>query len=216
MVESEVKWENNKITCLLPITAPTSKFRVKRNDQPLATRQNILRDNDLLEWQISYRSAEWKLIELGKMLELGVQNKIFTKSELRDLEREINKIQATFAETFDIKMKITDETFQGFKIIYKESPVLIKESDEDCCIEIELKHKQRAVGFQPMIYLLIPLKNVSPIRVGGKLAGRTANVKEMVKWTPSKKIIKELVTGFAIASEKHRTDMNKIIRTFLH
>lgn len=36
MVESEVKWEDGKIVCELPITSPTSKVRIKRDDEQIA------------------------------------------------------------------------------------------------------------------------------------------------------------------------------------
>ena len=74
MVESEVRWEEEKIVCFLPITLPTSKVRVKRNDEPIAVRQNELKDDDLLEWQISYYKEGKILIEAGKMLELACQH----------------------------------------------------------------------------------------------------------------------------------------------
>jgi hypothetical protein len=82
MVESEVKWEDEKIVCLLPITLPTSKVRVKRDDEPIAVRQNELKEDDLLEWQISYYKEGKILIEVGKMLELAYPHNIFTEEEL--------------------------------------------------------------------------------------------------------------------------------------
>jgi hypothetical protein len=82
MVESEVKWEDGKIVCLLPITLPTSKVRVKRDDEPIAVRQNNLKEDDLLEWQISYYKEGKILIEVGKILELAYQYNIFTEEEL--------------------------------------------------------------------------------------------------------------------------------------
>lgn len=81
MVESEVRWENGKVVCLLPITLPTSKVRVKRDDEPVSVRQNNLKEDDLLEWQISYYKDEKILIEVGKMLELSYQHRIIARDD---------------------------------------------------------------------------------------------------------------------------------------
>ena len=90
MVESKVRWEDRKIVCELPITLPTSKVRIKRNDEPIAVRQNNLKEDDLLEWQISYYKEGKILIEVGKMLELAYQHGIVTKEELENYKQEYN------------------------------------------------------------------------------------------------------------------------------
>jgi len=209
MVESEVKWENGKIVCLLPITLPTSKVRVKRDDEPVAVRQNNLKEDDILEWQISYYKDAKILIEAGKMLELVFQHGIITKDELKELEDYINRVSNLFDEDFEITKEETKNRFIGeFKIIYRHVPIIHKDLDNGCFIEAELKHKQRAVGYQPMLYIFIPAKNVVATH---PLIGRSAVSKEIVKWSPTKNDIIGTIKSFAVLSHNHRDDIIGII-----
>jgi len=224
MVESEVKWEDGKIVCLLPITLPTSKVRVKRNDEPISVRQNNLKEDDLLEWQISYykkdkrgnfildENGEKLLIEVGKMLELAYQHGIITKEELEKLENYVDKISNLFDEDFEITKEETSKQFLGeFKILFRHVPIIRRELDNGCFIEAELKHKQRAVGYQPMLYIFIPVKNVIADDSLGSLIRRPAKSKEIVRWFPTKNDIIGTIKTFAVLSRNHRDDIIEII-----
>lgn len=213
MVESEVKWENGKIVCLLPITLPTSKVRIKRNDEPIAAMQNNLKENDLLEWQISYYKEGEVLIEAGKMLELAYQHGIATKDELEKLAEYVDKVSNLFDEDFDITKEEIDKEFLGeFKILFRHVPIIRKELDNGCFIEAELKHKQRAVGYQPMLYIFIPVKNVI---ADTSLVGRPAKSKEVVKWFPTKNDVLGTIKTFAVLSQKHKNDILEIIKRII-
>jgi len=74
-------------------------------------------------------------------------------------------------------------------------------------IEIELRHKQRAVGFQPMLFLLIPLEQLRPCEGPPSLVGRPAEKNEVACWEPRVCILFEVVKGFSLASRSHRGDM---------
>ncbi|HIE41140.1 MAG TPA: R.Pab1 family restriction endonuclease [Candidatus Aenigmarchaeota archaeon] len=216
MVESEVKWEDGKIVCELPITLPTSKIRVKRDDEPIAVRQNNLKEDDLLEWQISYYKEGKILIEVGKMLELAYQHGIVTKEELEKLGDYVDKVQKLFDEDFEITKEETDKKFLGeFKILFRHVPIIHKELDNGCFIEAELKHKQRAVGYQPMLYIFIPVKNVVADDSLGSLIGRPAESREIAKWFPTKNDILGTIKTFAVLSQKHRDDIVEIIKRML-
>ncbi|MEA2033685.1 MAG: R.Pab1 family restriction endonuclease [Euryarchaeota archaeon] len=200
------------MVCLLPITLPTSKVRVKRDDEPIAVRQNELKEGDLLEWQISYYKEGKILIEVGKMLELAFQHEIITKEELEKLKDYVDKIPKVFDEDFEITKEKTDRTFLGeFKVIFRHVQIIRKDLDNGCFIEVELKHKQRAVGYQPMLYIFIPVKNVVADDSLGSLIGRPAESKEIAKWFPTKNDIIGTVKTFAVLSHKHRADIIEII-----
>ncbi len=207
---ARIEWQDEIIICILPITRATSKIRVKRNHKQLATRQVNLCEYDLIEWQISYFNERRELIELGKMLKLGYENDIWNKEELGSLETYINSIEKTFAEEFEIRREPLGENFQNFEIIYEKYPILRKELQGKCSVEIALRHKQRAIGYQPMLFLFIPLKNllIPPI-------GRPAMVNEEVKWVVSKWIVEEVIKSFAIASRQHQQDMKELIKEVL-
>ncbi|WP_052833597.1 R.Pab1 family restriction endonuclease [Staphylothermus hellenicus] len=216
MVECEVRWEDGRIVGLLPITLPTSKVRVKRNGEPIPARQTKLREDDLLEWQISYKKDEEVLIEAGKMLEIAYNRGIITREELKQLRDYAVKVPQTFDKQFKILKEETNRAFLGeFKVFFRHIPIIHKDLDNGCFVEAELKHKQRAVGYQPMLYVFIPVRNVVTNDAVGSLVGRTARPKEVVKWFPTKNDIIEIMKTFAVLSQKHREDVIEIIERII-
>jgi len=216
MVKSEVRWENGKIVCLLPITLPTSKVRVKRNDEPIPVRQTILREGDILEWQISYYKENKILIEAGKMLKIAYEHGIVTEGELKHLKEYAVNISQLFDKEFEIIKEETNQIFlDEFKVIFRRVPIIHKDLDNGCFVEAELKHKQKAVGYQPMLYVFIPVKNVVTDNQTMGLVGRSAKSKEVVKWFPTKDDIIGIIKTFVILSKKHKNDIIEIIEKIL-
>ena len=210
--QSEVLFENGEIICSLPITAHTSKIRVKRNGEPLATRQKELEGTDLIEWQISYYKPDTdkEFYEIAEMLKTAYKKGIISASELNDLKRHVKSIKETFFEKFHFKIIETKENFYDFAVLLRQSPLIRKILSNGSILEIEIRHKQRAVGFQSMFYLFIPLKNVVTTD-GSELLGRPANSKERVLWKPNKTDIIETIKAFSIASKDHLRDIKDIL-----
>jgi len=210
--QPEIIFRNGKILCFLPITAHTSKIRVKRNGKPLATRREKLRENDLIEWQISYYKPGIKreLGEIGLMLKIAYENGIISKEELKNLKEYVKNVKKTFFESYSIQVERLKEKFHEFTVLFRKFPVLHKDFTDGCFLEIEIKHKQRAIGFQPMVYIYIPIKNVVP-EDGSILVGRKAKSKERVIWKPNNKHIIETIKSFAIASKAHLGDIKEIL-----
>lgn len=203
-----VEFLKGRLICYLPVTMPTGKVRVKRHGYPVATRSFPCGREDIVEWQISYfADGHLKMIELAKLLELAYHNNLIEKEELQQLLNEIKKNQEFFAEKYSISINNSGltEDFHGFKVLKKKVPILQK-SIEGVKIWIELGHKQRAVGFQPMLYLHIPINSVSP-----NLVGKTAQKKQIVEWEPSMPILFGVVKAFSIASRKHYKDMIDVL-----
>jgi hypothetical protein len=203
------EWNNNlkQIECLLPITLPTSKVRVKRRGiEPIAPRQTIISYEDFIEWQISYKDEEGRPIELGEILYIAYENKVISKNDICSI-MESYKDAPTFEKTFRISRETVSQnsTFYGFKVIYEKTPILRSDLKDGCYVEVVLKHKQKAVGYQAMIYIYIPMKNVIP-----NLIGRKAKQKEKVIWVPKREHILELLRAFFLASEIHREDIKNL------
>lgn len=208
----DVGYENGKLTCYLPITTPTSKVRVLREDQPVATRSAQLREGDLIEWQISYFADEHRRsVELAALLELAHRNGLVAASELRGIFSEIADNVEFFAEKYFISVGTPHlpEVFYGFRVLRKVVPILQKYVN-DVQVWVELRHKQRAVGFQPMLYLRIPIGAVRP-----GLIGRIAQPRQVVRWEPSIPLLVETVRAFSILSTKHHNDMVEVLRRVL-
>jgi hypothetical protein len=203
------RWNDDKncIECLLPITLPTSKVRIKRKGiEPIAPRRTEISAEDLIEWQISYKNGKGQIIELGEILRLAYKNKLISKSDICSIIEKFENAP-TFDETFYISREPSPQnlSFYGFKVLYEKTPILHLDLQDGCYIEIILKHKQKAVGYQPMVYIYIPMKNITP-----NLIGRAVKQKEKVIWVPRKEHILGLLKAFLLASKAHRNDIKEI------
>jgi hypothetical protein len=105
--------------------------------------------------------------------------------------------------------------FEGFTLLYRKAPTLRKQLSDGSLIHIELRHKQKAVGYQAMLYIFIPIKNLVSKLDRSSLVGRPARQNEVVLWSPTKEHIIELMKGFSIMSKKHLKDIMSIVERFL-
>ena len=233
-----IEADNREILIKFPITRPTSKIRVKRRKrgfgEPVATRQDPMLDSDYIEWQIGYDTKDIKnptvvreLIvpktneirygnELSKIIWDAKRIEIFNDDDFDELEKFINNINDT--DTLEENEKIVLQKTKisvlgGFMKAIQKVPMFIKNNGE-YFVEIKLSHKQRAVGFQAMIYLCIWLRYCED-DIGNQILNRTAEAKEICtyKIDKSKKdLIKDVIKAFAIASKKHRHDIGLILQ----
>lgn len=211
--EPVVKWEENRIVCYLPITLPTSRVRVKRGDQPIPTRQEILRESDLIEWQISYKENN-EPAEAGEMLELGFKYNYLTEGDLIKILEYARGVSITFDKRHHIERVKTGEKFLGiYEVINRRIPIIRRNLSNECFVEVVLGHRQKAVGYQPMLYVYIPVKLVSAgLR---PLIGRKAERKECVKWFPEKDDVIGIIETFSVMSEDHKNDVIELIERML-
>ncbi|MGC9200961.1 MAG: R.Pab1 family restriction endonuclease, partial [Candidatus Aenigmatarchaeota archaeon] len=102
----------------------------------------------------------------------------------------------------------------SFKKFIEKVPIFIKENEkEGYFIEIILRHKQRAVGLQAMVYLCIYVEKLKD-KNGNSLIGRQANIGEFgqLEITPDNRtIILDTIKAFTIASLQHKNDISNIL-----
>jgi len=208
----QVECRDGNLVCYLPITTPTGKVRILRREQPIATRRTEFCEGDLIEWQISYFADDHQReVELGILLKLAYQNSLISTSDLYQLSSEIAKDIELFTEKYSISIASSQlpEVFHGFKVLRKVVPVLQKDV-EGVQIWVELRHKQRAVGYQPMLYIRIPVEAVRP-----SLMGRKAQRNEVVVWESPLQLLFEIVKGFSVLSQKHHHDMLSLLQRIM-
>ncbi|WP_048146495.1 R.Pab1 family restriction endonuclease [Pyrococcus abyssi] len=217
-VEASVSFENGKIVVRLPITRPTSKIRVKKIENgvgiPVSTRKKSFPSDENLrdyyiEWQISYARDGKYDYELSRMVRLAHEHGILTYNDIYELLKFADDVKS-YLEDKGIRRESTNEELYGFNIYEDVYPVAKKELPSGEFIGIVLKHKQRAVGYQSMVYVCIPLTNVEP-----SLAGRVARRNEVVKYEVPVDLMKELLKAFIIASETHKNDIVKFLRSII-
>ena len=238
-IPAKIFTENGRLIIKLPLTNPTGKIRVKRRSKtsnygiPIATRETSFTNDDYVEWQISYATQnppetskveniilnnEQIGFELTKLLYEGSILGLLSTEDFNEMERFINDVQNK--DTLEENERIVrednlQEIKGGFKKFEEKTPVFIKKNDKNgYFIEIILKHKQRAVGLQAMVYLCIYIEKLVD-KDGKSLIGRSANTKEFgeIEITiENKELIKDVVKAFAITSQVHKRDISSILR----
>lgn len=229
-ISAKIFTKNGKLMVKLPLTNPTGKIRVKRKDEesnyglPKATKSEAFTDYDYVEWQISYttenptdESKVDDINELKKLLCEGIKLGILSNDDICELKRFINSVQST--ETLQENEKILRENISKeikgeFRKFVEKVPVFIKENKEmDYFVEIILRHRQRAVGLQAMVYLCIYVRKLKDEKEGS-LMGRPANPSEcglLEITSENKAIIIDVIKAFAIASQQHKDDIFNIL-----
>lgn len=116
---------------------------------------------------------------------------------------------------YNVKCVYSGQTISDdFKHFRQEYPMFIKEIDRDSFAEIVLKPKQKAVGYQSMIYLCIYLKAAADSS-GGSVIGRIAKSGETVRVQLTKEQLIATAKSFIIASADHSWDMKEILKSLI-
>ena len=219
MLSARFDVEADSIRIGLPITAPTSKIRVKRRREnemarTVATRKEPMSDSDYLEWQIAYS-------ELNCIVETARARGWLDDSQWRGA---LDGIRADFdgiAETESVARVETKTVANaeikisqfGFLRAEYRFPCYIKRGD-DYEIEITFFRRQRAAGLQAMIYVNLPLRRCRAEN-GEPLIGRCATKKEIALFRVCRenaRLAIDLIEAFACASRTHRADLRREIK----
>ena len=229
MSNPKIYIEGDSIVIELPLTTPKGKIRVKRRinnfGYSIATRSTPFQENDYVEWQISYASNEGNLnfikfpngklgYELAEIMCYAKKSGILDQKEFTKLLEFVEDVEQTIEESERLTRFPTEIEIHGFKRFEEKIPVFVKNC-KDYFVEIALRHKQKAIGYQSMVFLCIWIKNLESEE---SLIGRTANIREFAKFRitkDNKEIIEDVVKAFAIASEQHNNDMKVLLKEVL-
>jgi hypothetical protein len=144
-----VRWDPTakRILCDLPLTQPTGRVRLRREGRPIAARQVPLQADDMFEWQIAYRDEKGSPVELGEMWRLALRERLLDPHTFQELIHRVRSQNEFFDERFLIETERTFEQFAGFRVSWRKHPALIHDVEDGVRVEIEIRHRQRAVGF---------------------------------------------------------------------
>ena len=84
-------------------------------------------------------------------------------------------------------------------------------------VQVQLKQKQRAVGYQAMIYVCLPMDEVLTVDGSPRKSGK-AHSKETVFYEFNQgnaSFLLDIVHAFGIASQQHNEDIRKILEKIL-
>ncbi|MCK4244830.1 MAG: R.Pab1 family restriction endonuclease [Candidatus Omnitrophica bacterium] len=233
-----IEVDNSSIVIGLPLTTPKGKTRIKVKSNsldfgtPFYTGTYAINENCYAEWQIGYDNSnldaegvakevtfhnskgEYKYgAELTAIFYKGLKNNIFAKGILNDLISFANSVsqEDLIEENVSIsRVTLGSKALKGltFHIIEEKYPLyLLIKSDYE--IEVVVQHKQRAVGYQAMIYVCLPIKNAEE-----KVIGRPAKPKEFIHFKVNQtenNFVFDAFKVFSLASKKHNEDIKSIL-----
>jgi hypothetical protein len=231
----------NAVRVRLPLTDVTGKVRVKEKSSdgfglPVAPSKVTLGKKHYLEWQIGYdipntnsssvvpeikfiRNGETKYgHELSRIVFEAVHLGLLSTNDLvREIEA-LQKIQpAEFEESQPVQVEAaTNAAADGFQSAVQRLPQFTKTTPHGW-VQIQLKQKQRAVGYQAMVYVCLPMDEVLSADGVSRQAGR-AHSKETVFYDFNRDnaaFLLDIIHAFGIASPQHNEDIRKILSKIL-
>lgn len=232
---------NDAVLVRLPLTDVTGKVRAKERTPdgfglPVAPSRTRLGADHYLEWQIGYdlpttnspsavpqifftRRGETKYgHELSKILLDALRLGLITTN---DLQREVATLPRLAERAFEERETVQVEAPQapdetGFARAMQRVPQFIRMTDHGA-VQIQLKPRQRAVGFQAMVYVCVPLDQVLTMAGKPRPAG-PARTKETVYYRFDREnagFLLDIVRAFAMASRQHNEDIGNILAKIL-
>ena len=231
----------NFVRVRLPLTDVTGKVRVKEKSAdgfgiPIAPSKTSLGKKHYLEWQIGYdtsnassptvvpkikfkRKGETKYgHELSKIIFESVRIGLLTSNEIAAEIEALKKIPAAdFEESQPVQVDTeTNSSAGGFQRAVQRVPQFTKNTPHGS-VQIQLKQKQRAVGYQAMVYVCLPLTEVLTPDGEPRKAG-AAKPKETVYYDFTNKnaaFLRDVVHAFGLASPQHNADIRTILELVL-
>jgi len=231
----------NAVRVRLPLTDVTGKVRVKEKSSdgfglPVAPSKTILGKKHYLEWQIGYdipntnspsvvpeikfiRNGEMKYgHELSKIILEAVRLGLISTNDLvREIEA-LKKIQPTeFEESQPVQVEIATNTMtDGFQSTVQRLPQFTKTTPHGW-VQIQLKQKQHAVGYQAMVYVCLPMTEMLAMDGSPRKPG-PAKSKETVCYDFNRDnaaFLLDIIHAFGIASRQHNEDIRNILGKIL-
>ncbi len=225
----------------LPLTDVSGKVRMKEKSSdgfglPVAPSKTPLGKKHYLEWQIGYdipntnspsvvpeikfaRNGEMKYgHELSKIIFEAVRVGILSTNDLAQKIASLKKIQPNeFEENQSVQVEIsTNAETDGFKSAVQRLPQFTKTTPHGW-VQIQLKQKQRAVGYQAMVYVCLPMNEVLAMDGLPRKAG-PAKSKETVFYDfkrDNAAFLLDIIHAFGLASQQHNEDIRKILGKIL-
>ncbi len=231
----------DSIRVRLPLTDVTGKVRVKEQTAdgfgiPVAPSKITLGEKHYLEWQIGYdipstnspsvvpqikfiRNGETKYgHELAKIIFESVRLGILTTNDLiHEIEALKNIQPSEFEENHPVQVETsTNAAANGFQSTVQRLPQFTKVTPHGL-VQIQLKQKQRAVGYQAMVYVCLPMNRVLDMTGNLRKPG-PAKSKETVYYDFNRDnaaFILDIIHAFGMASQQHNEDIRQIIGKIL-
>ena len=176
---------------------------LKENNEKIIVKQH--KDNKIY---VSY--------ELSDLIKIAYEKGILSKEEIKELinfNEGVDKLD--IEKDYKIVRHSMGKKIYNFEYYEEKSPLFINMIDDYSFVEIILQHKQRAVGYQSMIYFCMYMSNVKDT-MGACPVGRFSRCKEKISISITKEHLIGIVKSFIVASEDHSWDIKFILKEIIN
>jgi hypothetical protein len=153
--------------------------------------------------------------ELSDLFKFALENNIISKIEIEKLLKFNDTEKIDIEKQYKIKRIATgSKIIDKFEYFEEKTPLFVNRVSDKTFVEIILQHKQRAVGYQSMVYFCSYANNLSD-KKGDSIIGRTAQSKEIIYLPLTKEDLVGVAESFIVASSDHAWDMKKILKDII-
>jgi len=184
---------------------------IQRRDFKKKLKEIFENHNQILIIKEHKDNKTYVMYELADLFEMAMKNKVISKREIEELLN-FNKEKVDIENQYSVKRKSLNKSIsENFEYYEENAPLFIKRMNDKFFTEIQIKHKQKAAGYQGMVYFCIWIKSIKD-KEGKSLIGRKAKSNEKVIIDLSKEDLFNIAKSFMITSKDHEWDMKTILK----
>ncbi|MBU4539598.1 MAG: R.Pab1 family restriction endonuclease [Bacteroidetes bacterium] len=184
---------------------------IQRRDFKSKLKEIFERHNQILIIKEHKANKTYVMYELADLFERAIQEKVISKKEIEELLK-FNEEKIDVEIQYSVKRKsLNKKISEDFEYYEEYAPLFIKRMNDKFFTEIQIKHKQRAVGYQGMVYFCIWIKTLKD-KENKPLIGRKAKSNEKIIINLSKEDLFNIAKTFMITSKDHEWDMKTILK----
>jgi len=184
---------------------------IQRKDFKKKLKEIFEKHNQILIIKEHKDNKTYVMYELADLFEMAMKDNVISKREIEELLN-FNKEKVDIENQYSVKRKSLNKSIsENFEYYEENAPLFIKRMNDKFFTEIQIKHKQKAVGYQGMVYFCIWIKSIKD-KEGKSLIGRKAKSNEKVIIDLSKEDLFNIAKSFMITSKDHDWDMKTILK----
>ncbi|MDP2673014.1 MAG: R.Pab1 family restriction endonuclease [Nanoarchaeota archaeon] len=184
---------------------------IQRKDFKNKLKEIFEKHNQILIIKEHKDNKTYVMYELADLFERAIKEKVISKKEIEELLN-FNKEKIDIERQYSVKRKpLNKKISEDFEFYEEYAPLFIKRMNDKFFTEIQIKHKQKAVGYQGMVYFCIWIKSLKD-KENKPLIGRKAKSNEKVIIPLSKEDLFDIAKTFMITSKDHDWDMKTILK----
>lgn len=150
--------------------------------------------------------------ELSDLFKYAFSNNLITKREIEQLINFNDENELDIEGQYKIiRTSINKKIMNKFEFYEEKAPLFINRASKNTFVEIILQHKQRAVGYQSMVYFCSRVANLFD-KKNLSIIGRPAGSNEVIFLPISKDDLLAIAESFIVASKNHAWDIKTILK----